>query len=75
MAEERIRLASACLETLRMLLIGAAVLTLLQPELLQIEKDVPPSEIAVLYDDSASMTTRDMPLEQAALIERHAIEG
>lgn len=56
----------ACLETLRLLLIGAAVLTLLQPELLQIEKDVPPSEIAVLYDDSASMTTRDMPLEQAA---------
>jgi uncharacterized membrane protein len=58
------------LEALRFLIITVIGFTLLKPELVKWIMEKEPPEVAVLYDGSASMTTRDVQLEEKQIIRR-----
>ena len=61
------RVAVARLETLRFILISLLAFTLFRPEWVQVSKKSSRPEVAVMFDGSRSMETRDIPATNGAV--------
>ncbi len=58
------------LESLRLLVIAAICVALLKPEIVREIRQTDPPQVAVLFDGSRSMTTRDLPLGEGKVLTR-----